>query len=170
MIPIIDELLDELHRAWFFTKFNLWLGHHQICMHPEDKEKLTFHIHQSHYKFMIIIFGLTNTHVTFQNMMKEVFKSFLCKFILVFFFYNIFNFSKSGKWHLLLVHRMLHILQVNQFFLSSENNANLNKKNLATWGILFLIMEWPYILKKYHSSTIIASLLNHWPICSRRIP
>lgn len=169
MIPIIDELLDELRRAWFFTKFNLWLGHHQICMHPEDKEKLAFHIHQSHYKFMVIIFGLTNTHVTFQNMMKEVFKSFLCKFISVFFFIIFLILASQGNdiYYLCIVCYTFYKLTN---FLSSENNANLNKKNLATWGILFLIMEWPYILKKYHSSTIIASLLNHWPICSRRIP
>lgn len=35
-IPLVNETLDELHNAWFFTKLALYSGHYQVCINPDD--------------------------------------------------------------------------------------------------------------------------------------
>jgi hypothetical protein len=122
-IPVVDELLDELRGARFFTNLDLHSVYHQVRMDAADIHKNVFHTHHGHFEFLVMPFDLTNAPATFQALMNDILHDFIRVFVLVF--YDILIFSDSWSSHLQHVRAVLERLR--------EQNLSV-KKTKCSFG------------------------------------
>jgi hypothetical protein len=97
-LPRIDDLLDQLKDAKFFSKIDLRSGYHQMKIRPNDIPKTTFITRYGQYEFTVVSFGLTNAPTYFMNMMNKVFMDELDKFVVVFID-DILIYSSTAEEH-----------------------------------------------------------------------
>ena len=119
-MPTIDELLDKLGGATWFSKLDRWQGFHQILMHLDDIAKTAFRTHHGHYEYRVMSFGLCNAFSTFQTTMNILLGPFLRRFVVVFFD-DILVYSSSLPQH------VYHLEQVFQCLLDSQFYLKLSK-------------------------------------------
>lgn len=131
-MPVIDELLDELAHAKWFTKLDLRAGYHQIRMAPGEEYKTAFQTHTGHYEYTVMSFGLTGAPATFQGAMNETLSPVLRKFALVFFD-DILIYSPDFSSHLDHIAQVLSLLSKHQWYVKLSK-CSFAQKQLTYLG------------------------------------
>ncbi|WVZ89782.1 LOW QUALITY PROTEIN: hypothetical protein U9M48_036146 [Paspalum notatum var. saurae] len=97
-LPRIDDLLDQLKGAKYFSKIDLRSGYHQMKIREEDIPKTAFVTRYGHHEFTVVLFGLTKAPAYFMSMMNLILKEELDQFIVVFID-DILIYSKTCEQH-----------------------------------------------------------------------
>ncbi|XP_015161079.1 uncharacterized protein [Solanum tuberosum] len=177
--------LTNFRVAVVFSKIDLRSGYQQLRIRSADFPKTTFRTRYSHYKFLVMSFGLTNATAVFMDLMTRVFRPYLDSFVIVFID-DIVVYSRSWEEH------EQHLRIVLQTLRGQRLYAKFSKCEFWLESVAFLghvvskdgimvdpakveaIRDWARLLQAFYErfSTIAAPLTRltrqDVPFCERR--
>lgn len=121
-MPVVDEMLDEISGAKWFTKLDLLSGYHQIRVADEDVFKTAFRTHQGLYEFLVMPFGLSHAPGSFQSMIHKVLNPLLRHGVLAFM-NDILVHTATLEEHLRRLREVLQLLRDNELVIKRSKCA-----------------------------------------------
>ncbi|KAF9763214.1 Retrovirus-related Pol polyprotein from transposon [Nosema granulosis] len=118
-MPRVDDILDEMHGAKYFSKLDAQSGYHQVRMHKDDIEKTAFACKEGLFEFTRMPFGLINAPATFQREMNRILRPFIGKFVMVYID-DIVIYSKTKEEHSKHVSQVIQTVNGVELFLNRE--------------------------------------------------
>ncbi|GBG73321.1 hypothetical protein CBR_g13040 [Chara braunii] len=127
----IDDLLERLGGAKFFSKLDLKSGYHELDIRKADRYKTAFKTRYGHFEWLVMPFGLTNAPTTFQAAMTTEFRHMLDRFVLIYLD-DILVYSRSLDEHL------EHLRTVLERLRQAKYKANRDKCEFAQQELEYL--------------------------------
>ena len=119
-LPLISQLVSQLHEARYFTKLDVRWGFNNVCIKPRDEWKAAFYTNYSLFEPLVMFFGMTNSPTTFQTMINDIFRTLIAKGIVVVYLDDILIFMKTEEKHEQAVQRVLEVLAEHKLFFHPE--------------------------------------------------
>ena len=128
-LPIIQELLDLLADAIYFSLMDVNTGYNNVLMDKASRKLAAFITNLGMYEPLVMFFGLTNSLATFQTMMNALFKDLIYVGKVAIYMDDILVFSKTMEEHIKMVWQVLQILQDNDLYLQ-PSKCHFHKNNI----------------------------------------
>jgi RNase H-like domain found in reverse transcriptase/Reverse transcriptase (RNA-dependent DNA polymerase) len=116
---LINELVDKVGKAKYFTKFDLCRGYNNVQIKEGDEWKAAFTTHRGAFEPVVMYFGLMNSPATFQTMMNAIMRDLIDQGVVVYID-DILIFTMTEEEHDKIVAEVLKRLEENDLFLKPE--------------------------------------------------
>lgn len=133
-LPRIDECLERLSGAKYFSQLDLTSGYHQIRIREEDVPKTAFVTRYGSFEWKVLPFGLSNSPSVFQKMMNSVLSGYVDKFVQLYLD-DVLLYSKTAEEHI------EHIKLVLERFRQHKLYVNPSKSSFNQQEVEFLGMR-----------------------------
>jgi transposase InsO family protein len=119
-LPLISELIGQLHDARFFTKLDVRWGYNNIRIKEGDEWKAAFRTNRGLFEPLVMFFGLTNSPATFQTMMDDIFRDLIARGVVCVYLDDILIYTRTLEEHRKIVSEVLKRLKKHKLFLKPE--------------------------------------------------
>ncbi|KAJ5290754.1 gag/polymerase/env polyprotein [Penicillium angulare] len=109
-LPLIDELMQRVAGARYFTKLDIRQGFHRIRMADGSQDLTSFRSRYGQFKYTVMPFGVTNGPATFQRYINNVLADCLDVFATVYVD-DILIYSETLEEHIQHVRHVLERLR-----------------------------------------------------------
>ncbi|GJR70472.1 putative reverse transcriptase domain-containing protein [Tanacetum coccineum] len=110
----IDDLFDQLQGSSVYSKIDMRSRYHQLRIKEEDIPITAFRTRYHHFEFQVMPFRLTNALAVFMDLMNQVCKPYLDKFVIVFI-NDILVYSEDEEEHGNHLKTILELLKKERF-------------------------------------------------------
>src|ERR1700690_2958571 len=94
-LSIIDDLINRLKGARYFTKLDVRWGYNNVRIKEGDEWKAAFRMNRGLFEPLMMYFGLTNSPTTFQTMMNKIFQDLITQGVVSIYLDDILIYTTS---------------------------------------------------------------------------
>ena len=114
-LPLINDIIERVKGAKYFTKLDLRSAYNLIRIKEGDEYKTAFRTKYGHYEYLVMPFGLKNAPAVFQSFINSVLRPFLEKSVILYLD-DILIYSDTLEDHHKTVRAVLKKLIENNLF------------------------------------------------------
>jgi hypothetical protein len=175
-LPLITNLIEQLHGKTLFTKFDIHMGYNNIQIANGDQEKAVFTTPLGQYEPMVMNFGLCNAPATFVRAMTRVFRTLQNTYpgeILIYMDDILIATPNDLPRYRQIVREVLEVMRKESFFLKATK-CKFEKQRVEYLGLILDgntikpdpvkvngLKTWPRTLKSVTEVRSTLGLLNY---------
>ena len=134
-IPLINDLINRLKGARFFTKLDVRWGFNNVRIRKGDEWKAAFRTNRGLFEPLVMYFGLTNSPATFQTMMNDIFQDLILSGDVMVYLDDILIAHSDLRTHRRIVAEVLRRLRKHKLYLRPEK-CEFEKSEIEYLGVI----------------------------------
>src|ERR1700709_2593277 len=136
-LPLINELINQLKGARYFTKLDIRWGFNNFRIREGDEWKAAFRTNQGLFEPLVMYFGLTNSPATFPTMMNDIFQDLIMSGNVMVYLADILIAHSDLSQHHELVREVLRRLWEHKLYLRPEK-CEFKRLSIEYLGVIIL--------------------------------